>query len=554
MLGWWHLCFEYGRNSEVEIPGRTLSLSSPALGSDGTVYVGSGTGNLYALTPGGALKWTFPSSDWIESSPAVAVDGTIYFGSLDGNVYAVNPDGSEKWHFTTGDGVASSPAIAADGTVYVGSRDLKLYAITSTGSLKWSFATNDVIDSSPTIAADGTIYFTSAGGRVFALNRDGTERWRYPRSGQPALRGLYSTVAVRYDGSLVFGTSNNALCALRSDGTLLWQTAMGDYADSSALVTSDGSIYIGCYDKRLYAFNGSTRAAVTDWSQFRRDERRAGWQPMGAVAGTIGRLVNLSVRSFAGLGDDTLIVGFVVSGSGTRTLMTRGVAGATLANLGVTGVLPDPQIKLSAGSTSIDSNDNWGQAANASVVVTTAQTFGAFPLPIGSVDAVLLRSFVPGAYSVQATGGGATGIALMEIYDADAGSGSRLVNVSARSQVGEGASVLIAGFVITGGPRTVMIRALGPTLTELGVASVLANPELRLFRNSQVLAESNDWSGSSNASIIAANATLVGAYKLGSNSLDAVLLVSLPPGVYSALVSGVSNTTGVALVEVYEVP
>lgn len=530
-------------------------MDSPAIGPDGTLYVGSGEGNLYALTPGGALKWSFPTADWIESSPAVAPDGTIYVGSLDGNLYAIKPDGTEKWHFGTGNGISSSPAIAADGTIYFGSRDLKFYALTPAGALKWSFTNTDVVDASPAIGDDGTIYFASTGGRVFALNRDGTEKWRYPQASQPALLALYSSPAVRADGTIVFGTSNNALYALKSDGTLRWQAALGDYADSSPLITSDGSIFIGCYDKKLYAFSGTTRASVTDWSQFRRDERRTGWEPLGGVTNTSGRLVNLSVRSYAGTGDDTLIVGFVVSGSGSRTVMTRGVGGTTLASYGVSGALPNPLIKLFSGQVMIDSNDNWSDATNAAQISSTAGAVGAFPLPSGSVDAVVLRSFNPGPYTVvQASGGGATGIALMEIYDADSSPTSRLVNVAARSQVGTGAGVLIAGFVIVDNSRTVMVRGIGPALASRGLSGALANPQLRLYRNGQVIAENDDWSSVSNPSAISAAAKSVGAFDLSTGSLDSVVYVTLPPGVYSGLVSGVNNTTGVGLIEVYEMP
>jgi len=105
--------------------------SSPAIGADGTIYVGSGDRNLYALNPDGSEKWRFTSTGWtrFESSPAIGADDTIYVGSLDHNLYALNPDGSEKWRFTTGGWVASSPAIDADGTIYVGSFDVGLYAI-----------------------------------------------------------------------------------------------------------------------------------------------------------------------------------------------------------------------------------------------------------------------------------------------------------------------------------------------------------------------------------------------------------------------------------------
>ncbi len=283
------------------------------------------------------------------------------------------------------------------------------------------------------------------------------------------------------------------------------------------------------------------------------------------TAGAIpGHLSNLSVRTGAGTGDSTLIVGFVIGGdgtTGTEPLLIRGV-GPTLSAYGVTGVLADPSLALftSGGSSPIASNDNWGGDA---AVTAVGNAVGAFPLASAtSKDAAVALNLASGAYTAQVTGvGGTSGIALAEIYDASGSAFTattpRLINVSARAQVGTGAGVLIAGFVIDGSsPCTVLIRGVGPTLANYGVGGVLADPQLTLTQTvngSTVTIASNDnWAG--DASISSA-ASSVGAFALASaSSQDAALLVTLPPGVYTAQVSGVGGTTGVALVEVYEVP
>ncbi len=526
--------------------------SSPAIGADGTIYVGAGS-DVCAVSPEGVLKWSFPAIDWIDSSPAVAPDGTIVVGSWDANVYALNPDGTEKWRFATGDNASSSPAIAADGTIYIGSRDLKIYALSAAGGLKWSFDTGDTVDASPVIGADGTVYVASTGGRMFALNRTGGEVWRYPRADQPALNAIYSSAAVRADGSIVFGSSNDALYALRADGTLLWRTPMGDWSDSSPLVTSD-SIYIGASDKRLYAFVNNHGVVATDWPQFRRDPRRQAWTPIGATSGTSGRLVNLSVRTFAGSNDNTLIVGFFVGGSGTRSLLVRGV-GPTLTAFGVSGQLADPQITMYSGNALPASNDNWSASLNAGAIASTAAAVGGFPLPVNSLDAALFDSFSTGLYTVHVSGAnGATGTALMEVYDAGGSSGARLVNVSARSTVSAGDGVLIAGFVVSDRTRAMLVRGIGPSLTGFGVTGALANPQLRIFKGSQVIAENDDWSVASGAIAVADAAQSVQAFPLSTGSRDAALLLTLAPGAYTVQVSGVGGTAGAALIEVYEVP
>ena len=122
-------------------PTRGYIYSSPAIGSDGTIYIGSSDDNLYALNPDGTEQWAFATGNWINSSPAIGSDGTIYVGSEDANLYAINPDGTQKWAFPTGNGIISSPAIGADGTIYIGSYDDHLYAVNPDGTQKWAFPT-----------------------------------------------------------------------------------------------------------------------------------------------------------------------------------------------------------------------------------------------------------------------------------------------------------------------------------------------------------------------------------------------------------------------------
>lgn len=143
--------------------------SSPAIGEDGTIYIGADDGNLYALAPDGKEKWRFQTNDRIVSSPAIGPDGTIYVGSLDGRLYAVKPDGKEKWRFQTEGPIYSSPAVAADGVIYIGSDDGNLYAINADGTLRWSFKTDGEVRSSPVIESDGTIYIASRDGNLYKI-------------------------------------------------------------------------------------------------------------------------------------------------------------------------------------------------------------------------------------------------------------------------------------------------------------------------------------------------------------------------------------------------
>ncbi len=270
-----------------------------------------------------------------------------------------------------------------------------------------------------------------------------------------------------------------------------------------------------------------------------------------------GRLINLAIRTNAGTGAQTLIVGFAVGGAGTtgpKPLLLRGV-GPSLTQFGLTGVLTDPMMTVFQGATTIATNDDW--AGDAQVLARATQV-GAFTLAAPtSLDAALAASPTSSAYSVQVVGkNNGTGIALAEIYDASAAPAAtnpRLINVSARAQVGAGGNILIAGFVVGGTTaRTVLIRAIGPGLAIFGVTGTLADPRLQLFSGPVVIRENDNWGGDAQLTSIG---TSVGAFSIAdAQSRDAMLLVTLPPGSYTAQVAGVNNGTGVALVELYEVP
>jgi hypothetical protein len=277
------------------------------------------------------------------------------------------------------------------------------------------------------------------------------------------------------------------------------------------------------------------------------------------AAGTVvpaasARLANLSVRSAAGTGDRTLIAGFVV-GNGAKPLLARGV-GPSLPQFGITGALPDPELSLYAGGGALlAGNNNWGAAANAPEISATAAALGAFSLAPTSRDAALLVTPNNGPHTVQVTGGGATGIALIELYDAEVTGPARLINMSARAHVGTGSAILIAGFAINGtGTKSLLLRGVGPTLRRFGVTGALSDPLIAVYSGSTLVASNDDWSSGANTAQLRATATTVGAFALEEGGYDAALLVTLPPGPYTAQVSGFALGTGVGLVEIYEVP
>jgi hypothetical protein len=277
----------------------------------------------------------------------------------------------------------------------------------------------------------------------------------------------------------------------------------------------------------------------------------------------VGRLINISCRAQVGTGANILIAGFVAGGAsttGSESLLIR-ASGPALIPLGVTGTLPDPQLQLyqsnsNGTSTLIGTNAGWdGNAA----IASAAAAVGAFAWTnASSHDSALLVS-LDGPYTAQISGqSGDTGVALAEVYDATpAGTYTpttpRLINFSARNQVGTGGNILIGGFVIGGTTsETVLIRASGPALVPFGVTGTLPDPELQLYSGSTLLESNTGWGGNAQIASVAASA---GAFSWGSSATpDSALLVTLPPGAYTAQVSGASGDIGVALVEVYEVP
>jgi hypothetical protein len=279
-----------------------------------------------------------------------------------------------------------------------------------------------------------------------------------------------------------------------------------------------------------------------------------------------GSLRNLSTRGQVGTGNNVLIAGFVVGGTSPKQVLIRAV-GPTLsaAPYNLAGMIADPQLQVYDGQGNPVlglSNNNWGGNA---AIAAAASSVGAFSLPSSSLDAALLTTLVPGGYSVQVSGvNNGTGLALVEVYDVDSPtpfSSQKVLNISTRGNVGTGNNLLIAGFVINGGTsKKLLIRGVGPTLAAapFRVPGVLNDPMLVLQRNVNgawlTVRENDNWETGNDATLVADAAAKVGAFPLLTGSKDAVLLLNLPPGTYSAQLSGVSATTGIGLVEVYEIP
>ena len=255
------------------------------------------------------------------------------------------------------------------------------------------------------------------------------------------------------------------------------------------------------------------------------------------------RLLNISTRLRVGTGENALIGGFIITGTEPKKVIIRSI-GPSLGSQGVAGVLENTTLEIFDGAgEAIAFNNNWKDDARSEIEASTIP-------PANDLEAAIVRTLPPGNYTAVVRGqGDTTGIGLVEVYDLGAAAQARLANISSRGFVETGENVLIGGFIVGGGGggAGVVVRALGPSLGSQGVAGALQNPTLQLVdaNGSEVRANDN-WKDSQQAEL---EALQIGP----TDDLESALLASVPAGNYTAIVRGSGETTGVGLVEVYNI-
>jgi ELWxxDGT repeat protein len=313
----------------------------------------------------------------------------------------------------------------------------------------------------------------------------------------------------------------------RSDGT-----AAGTFAiPLSPLVGSSPFGFTARGNQMLFfAFDGFTGIEL--------------WRATPDATQEPSRFANISTRAHVGNGDNILIGGFIVTGTAPKKVIIRAI-GPSLRNY-LPGYLSDPSLRVfNSSGVQIGANDNWREQSGSAEVSATGLA------PGDDAEAAIVMTLSPGLYSAHVSGvGGGTGIGLVEIYDLNPFQDSRAANVSTRAVVMGGDDILIGGFIVSGNaPRRMIIRGIGPSLNAGGVplAGRLPDPLLELRDSNGVLLATNDnWRDDQPMEIAATGLS-------PADDLDAAMVITLPPGLYTAQIQGAHGATGIALVEVYEI-
>jgi YVTN family beta-propeller protein len=551
-------------NTVTVIDGASGAITAVAtLSGPGAIGINSTTNKIYVADYNASSVTVIDGATNATTTVAVGSNPTaIAIDSLTDKVYVAN-NGSDN--LTVIDGATGATTTLATGTKPVGiasnSRTNRIY-VANNGSNNVTVIDGATLQSTTVGAGTGpnAIVVNAATDRVYVTNGGSNDVTVISEpAAVPSFTSQPQSQTIEAGSPVVFAVQ----VAGSSGAALQWSVNGTPLTDSADVIgSSTALLYVGG-NAAAHLTGAFTCSATT---------------PAGAAVSapatltvinspTPGRLINISSRAFVGTGANIMIAGFAVSGTGSKSVLLRGI-GPTLANFQVSGSLPSPVLSLfdsAVPANLITEDTGWSTPPSSpsapwkGVVAPTAATpsdfnqANAFALTQGSGDSAIKVTVPAGNFTSQIAGG--TGVALAEIYDLDtANSPTHLANISSRAFVGTGANVLIAGFVISGSTsQTVLIRASGPALGALGVAGTIPDPVLELFDSNQKLISSQfGWGGSSQ---VAGVAKSVGAFTWSDpTSNDSALLLTLPPGSYTAQASGKSGDTGVALIELYAIP
>jgi sugar lactone lactonase YvrE len=528
-----------GQSGDADGTGTAARFSAPtgvAVDAGGNVYVAdSGNFTIRKITPAGVV------------TTLAGTAGTP--GSIDGT------GGGALFNGMNG------IAVDSEGNVFVTQINSTVRKITSAGVVTTLAGTPNVSGSSNGSGAASLfngpfgIAVDATGDMIVSDSGNDTIRERYAAAdSQPSIGTQPTGQSVSIGSTATFSVTASGV-PIPSYQWLFNGSYIADATNPTLIVSNVQAANLGSYSVVVTSSSGSITSNSVVLSS-------PGVAPNAPQVSSASYFSNISTRAQVQTGAGIEIAGFVVTGApGTTEQVLIRASGPALDQFGITGSLLLPVLTLfdSAGS-QIDTNSDWMANSNASQVMSAASSVGAFSFtatqPGLAANSALLLNLAPGNYTAQVTGAGATsGIALVEVYEIGTSS-AQIINISTRAFVGTAGSVEIAGLVIRGSqPAKVLIRAVGPTLANFSVSGSLAQPTLNVVDASgNTVATNTGWSTNTNAAAIVSASAATGAFALPAGSADCALLLTLPPGSYTAIVSGVGGTSGIALVEAYQVP
>lgn len=556
-----------------------VSITGPTAG--GTVTTGSPvTVSASASSPQGTIASVqFYENGLPIGSAVTTAPYSVTFTPLSAGIYtftAIATDSAGETTTTAPSIVEAFPAAAGLGTTayfgqYQGLTDGGRFAfMVIDGSYGTYIGHSNATSGNPTIAFYSDVP-VSSGGSLSAKSLTGTVSQTGVSGNLLPSEDLFigaavqsGTVAVAggyYTGNIQGQAGSQVTGILGADGEFMVYINSGSFSDvADGSVDSSGNVSITTANNNM--LTGKVDPATGFFTGTLSGPSSGSIIAARVSGGTFsdGLLKNISTRGTVGSGANVMIAGFVVGGSSPKQLLVRAV-GPTLSTFSLPGAVAGTQLQVFSGTTLVNSNTGWSSTnTNAAAVTTADLEVGAFALPVGSGDSALVGTFAPGNYTAMVAGtNGSTGIGLVEVYDLDTFTpftSKKLTNVSTRGVVGTGNNVMIGGFSINGtAPKRVLIRGAGPGLTALNVSGALGAPHLQLYNNSQqIIRENYSWQTGNDGGLVSEAETQTGAFAFANGSADSAILIVLPPGTYTAELSGANNTTGDALVEVYEVP
>ena len=538
--------------------------------TDGNNYAG----RQFTRSIDGGLTWMDPIN--IPNSPA--------WGTLDvdsnGNLFigGVNLESGEIWciRSTNAKNGAALPSFDQSTAVNLGGQILGGEPINPAGLVGQIFlavdrsgmSTNNNVYMLASVQPSG---FTDGSDVMFVRSTDGGSTFSAPRriNDDPANHSKwhwFGALSVAPNGRIdvvwydtrnaADNTTSQLFYSYSSDGGSTWSPNAAVSNPFNPFVGYPNQFKLGDY---ITVVSDDENANVAYAATFNGEEDIYYVRIRPSATLTQTSLGNISTRSFVQTGEHVMIGGFIIQGTGPKRVIIRAI-GPELTQYGITNALANPRLELhNRTGALIASNDNWQTTILGGIItsgqVSAIQNSG--HAPTAASESAVIANLQPGNYTAIVRGVNDTnGVALVEVYDLSPAASSNLDNISTRSFVQTGQNVMIGGFIVQGsGTQRVIIRAIGPELTQYGITDALANPRLELHNGTGALIASNDnWQTTILRGIITSNqvSDIQNSGHAPTAGSESAIIADLQPGNYTAIVRGVNNTTGVALVEVYD--